>query len=188
MCHFITAALPKEADVTIAQQIFEQHKLGFKEIENQSVSQYLDKGDLYILTTRGMCDCGTLLASGHTENEAFNRLRYEEESVKKFKSKGWSDTKIRRWLNEAELTRQKQEQKEELAHETALTAVDDWLNFIRDILSSGATNRVGLLVHLYDGGLGSRIKIIGKGRIPVSKLTAEFLVNMREDVIYDFVS
>jgi hypothetical protein len=191
MCHFITATLPKDADLKSAEQIFKLHHLGFKEIENLSVFEHLEKGDIYILTTKGMCDCGTVLASNNPENHQSDEIqaqKYKDRTIEKLKAKGWSDTKIRRWQKETELNKEKETRVSEQAHENSLALVDDWINFIRDILNSKATKRVGILVHEYSGGLDNRIKILGKEKVELKNLTPNLLVEMREDVIYDFVA
>lgn len=190
MCHFITATLPKDADLKRAEQIFKSHHLGFREIENLSVAEHLEKDDFYILTSTGMCDCGTVLASHNPENYQFDKTqvqKYKDKAIEKLKAKGWSDAKIRRWQRENELYGEKQKREEEQAHEYSMTRTDDWINFIQDILTSKATKRVGILVHQYSGGLDNRIKILGKEKVELKNLTPKFLVEMSEDVIYDFV-
>lgn len=190
MCHFITATLPKDADLKKAEQIFKSHHLGFTEIENLSVAEHLEKGDVYILTTKGMCDCGAVLASHNPEDYQFDETqvqKYKDKAIEKLKAKGWSDTKIRRWQKEVELNAEKDKLEEEQAHEYQMTRTDDWINFIQNILTSKATKRIGILVHEYSGGLDNRIKILGKEKIQLKNLTPKFLVEMNEDIIYDFV-
>jgi len=189
MCHFITATLPKDADLKSSKEIFKLHHLGFKEIENTSVREHLEKDDFYILTTKGMCDCGTVLASqdGGYQSDDSNSQKYKDREVEKLKKKGWSDTKIRRWLNEFEINAEKGQREEEQSHQYSLTRSEDWLNFIQEIINSKSTKRIGILVHNYSGGLDNRIKILGKETIKLKNLTPQFLVEMSEDVIYDFV-
>lgn len=190
MCHFITATLPKDTDLKKSEQIFKSHHLGFKEIENLSVAEHLEKGDIYILTTTGMCDCGTVLASQNTDSHSVDKTqvqKYKDKAIEKLKAKGWSDAKIRRWQKENGLNAEKQKLEEEQAHKYAMTRTDDWINFIQDLLNSKATKRIGILVHQYSGGLDNQIKILGKEKVELKNLTPKFLVELSEDVIYDFV-
>lgn len=190
MCHFITATLPHDADLKMSQEIFKRHHRAFDLIENESVREHLEKGDFYILTTKGMCDCGTILASQSPDDDlpdAATIQKYKDRAVNDLRAKGWSETKIRRWQKEQELNAERKKRDEEMSSEDSLTHADDWLNFIRDILVSKAAKRIGILVHQYKGGLDNRIKISGKQTVPSKNLTGEFLIEMREDVIYDFV-
>ena len=190
MCHYITATLPQKADINKAREIFLAYQLGFEEIENPSVKEQIEKGDHYVLTTSGMCDCGTVLGSEFREKIARGRsetIRVGNE-LEKLRKKGWSETKISRWMREVELAKQKGEQKIELAHEASLSSAQDWLSFVRDILGSRATDRIGLLIHMYNGPITGRIKIKGKKTIPVKKLNEDVLLRMEEDLVYDFTS
>ena len=190
MCHFITATLPEDVDLERVKKIFKSHHLGFKEIENLSVAEHLEKGDYYILTTKGMCDCGTVLASYNSETDDFDEDRFQkyiDKAVEKLKTKGWSETKIRRWQKENELNAEKSKREEAQTSENRINRTEDWISFINDILNSQATKRIGILVHQYSGGLDNRIKILGKEKVELKNLTAKFLVEMSEDVIYDFV-
>jgi hypothetical protein len=191
MCRFITATLPNDADLKKSEEIFNRHHLRFEKIENESVREHLEKDDFYILTTKGMCDCGTVLASGSSDSyrsDEANFQKLKDKSIEKLKAKGWSDTKIKRWQKEQELSAEKEKRQEEQAHENAMTRADDWMDFIQDILNSKMTKRIGILVHEYSGGIDNRIKILGKQPVPLKKLTPKFLVEMSEDVIYDFVA
>ena len=98
MCHYITASLPHYVDTDSIAPIFESHKLGFDLISNPHVSAQLEAGDLYLLTTRAHCDCGTALGSLNVST-ARDDLSYERE-LKKFRKQGWSEAKINRWLEQ----------------------------------------------------------------------------------------
>jgi len=190
MCHFITATLPKDADLEKSAEVFNAYQLRFKEMENESVREHLEKGDYYIFTTKGICDCGTVLASQDPKNyqpDETDAPEYIDKVIEKLRAKGWSDAKISRWQKESELNDEKTKREEAQTHEQAMTSAEDWVNFIQDILSSKATKRIGILVHEYKGSLDSRIEILGKETVPLKKLGPKFLVEMHEDVIYDFV-
>ncbi len=189
MCHFITATLPGNVDLKKAGEVFACHKLRFEQIENESVRKHLEPGDLYILTTQGICDCGTALGSQYGEEDLSidQKEKFRKQTIEKFKKKGWSATKIERWFKEEELTKGKELRIKESQHESAITFVSDWVNFIRDILIGGASKRIGLLLHMYDGPISGRILIAGKKRVPLKDLNEVILLEMREDMIYEFV-
>src|SRR5215204_2934353 len=116
MCHFITATLPGDVDRKQAAEIFARHKLSFEEIENESVRRHLKPGDVYILTTSGHCDCGTVLGSQFRAPEptAEQKEQSQRRDLEKLKKKGWSQSKIDRWFKEAELAADKEKRAEEL--------------------------------------------------------------------------
>ena len=189
MCHFITATLPAKTDVKRAADIFARHKLRFETIENETVRKHLEVGDLYILTTTGHCDCGTVLGSQYREPEPTSEQKeqFRKRDIEKLKKKGWSQSKIDRWIKEAELTEEKEKRSVELAHEYGVRFASDWVAFIQDILNSRVADRIGLLVHSYSGGLGARIPIAGKKQVNLKELNENVLLQMSEDVIYEFV-
>lgn len=189
MCHFITATLPSGIDVKKAEDIFAKHKLRFEVIENESVREHLNAGDFYILTTQGMCDCGTVLGSEYREEPLASdeKEKFRRQTIEKFKKKGWSQTKIDRWFNEAVLTEEKENRSRELQHESAVSFVSDWIAFIKDMLGSKVTPKIGLLLHMYDGALYGRFTIVGKKRVSLKELNESILLQMAEDVIYEFV-
>jgi len=113
--------------------------------------------------------------------------KFRRQTVEKLKKKGWSEAKIERWFKEQALNEEKEERSRELQHETSITFASDWVEFIRDMLASKAAAKVGLLLHMYDGPLNGRFSIVGKERITLKSLNENILLQMAEDVIYDFV-
>ena len=187
VCHFITAALPKNADLSLSREIFHRHKLGFELIENPSVQETLAEGDHYILTTSGMCDCGTILGSEFREPlpSAEEMEKYARATVDKLRKKGWSEAKIQRWLNEAELNKEKERRGKEAGHYYNVGQASGWLEFITDFLNSKAAPRLSLLLHYYSGPLSERILLHRKETISLPHLNAASLLSMEEDVIHE---
>jgi hypothetical protein len=185
MCHFITATIPKNAHIKTIAAIFDAHKLRFHEISNRHVAAHIGPGEMQILTTRGHCDCGTVLGS-------LNRPDKSEETpldheLTKLRKKGWSEAKIQRWADERERTKEKRTREDAVRAETGTPLADQWINFIEAALKSGQTPRIGLLLHEYSGGIESeRIKVLHKGKIKMANLTPDLLIGMKEDVLYEF--
>jgi hypothetical protein len=160
MCHFITATLPQSVTPDSVAPIFKSHKLGFDLISNPHVSSQIESEDWYILTTRGHCDCGTALGS-LSRSVTSGPISYERD-LKKFREKNWSEAKIQRWLEQKEQTKEKHLREDEDQAGTRTPDAAHWVGFITDVLKSGQTRRIGLLLHMYYGGLESeRIKIVG---------------------------
>lgn len=56
------------------------------------------------------------------------------------------------------------------------------------MLTSDYTRRIGLLLHMYHGGIESeRISIVRREIVKLAELTPELLMRIKEDVLYEFV-
>ena len=174
MCTYITAVLPEGTDKGAAAKVFDRHKHGFEILEKAPPA--VGREDLYVLTTRKHCDCGTALGSGADRvEERKNPL----DEVPQLRKKGWSETKIQRWLSDKLNPPQRAEpnREEELAR---------WEAFIRDVLETGVAPSLGLFVHFYNERFEDDI-IRHVERVPLSQLTTELLLNMRDDTLYIFL-
>lgn len=186
MCHFITATLPQSVKLDSVAPIFESHKLGFDLVSNPHVSAQIESEDWHILTTRGHCDCDTVLGS-LSRSVASEPISYERD-LKKFREKNWSEAKIQRWLEQKEQTKEKHLREDEDQARRTTPDAAHWIGFITDVLISGHTRRIGLLLHMYHGGVESeRIQILGRQKVNLKELTTKLLMEMKEDVVYEFV-
>ena len=184
MCHYITASLPQSVDTDSVAPIFESHKLGFDLISNPHVSAQLEAGDLYLLTTRSHCDCGTALGS-LSVSAAPDELSYERE-LKKFRNQGWSEAKINRWLEQKRQTKARHLREDEARAKGSTHELNQWIRLITEVLQSGSANRVGLLLHMYHGSIESeRITILRREKVKLAELTPELLMRIKEDVVYE---
>lgn len=185
MCQFITALLPADADLKAVATIFDKHKVGFKQIDNPHLFAQVTPGDVYILTTRSRCDCGTPLGS-LAEGKRPKQPRLDNE-VGKLRKQGWSESKIERWLEQKGQAEDKQEREQEVYVENATRRLEHWIRFLSDLLRSGHTSRVSLLL-LWNGLQDGRISLEGEERVPLANLNADLLLRMKENVVYTFTS
>lgn len=186
MCLYITATLPRGANLDCVAPIFGTYKLSFKTISNPHVLRQLHPGDVYISTTSRHCDCGSVLGSlgGRNGNEPEG---YEHE-LKKLRRKGWSEAKIRRWLGQKEQTKEKHVREDESRVGCEMPVARYWVDFISAVLNSKCTDRVGILLHFYHTDVeGERIKLLGNERVKLEGLTPRVLMEMQYDVLYEFV-
>jgi hypothetical protein len=186
MCLYITATLPQNAKLGCVAPIFDSHKLSFVIVSNSSVLEQLPSGDVYISTTTSHCDCGSALGSLSrlSRDEPEN---YEHE-IKKMKRKGWSEAKIRRWLEQKEQTKEKHTREDERLAKSNTPLARDWAEFISDVLGSKCTGSIGILLHFYHTDVeNERIKILGKEKVKLDELTPRRLMEMKEDLVYEFV-
>jgi hypothetical protein len=192
MCEYITATLPAEADRGALTPVVKRHHLAFTPIPNETVIAQLDLGETYHRVTRSTCDCGTglgsLAAAADAQAESDRAL---PRKVRELQSKGWSKTKIDRWLAQHDETRLKRERTaahhEQWAREQYTAGAEHWLTILREVLESGKTPSVGLLIHWYSGGLESeRIEIQKRCQIRISDADLELMLHMQHDILYEF--
>lgn len=187
MCHYITATLPHDVNLDAVAPVFESHRLGFALISNPHVSSQIEPGGWYILTTKGHCDCGTAL--GSLNRPAAGEAVSHERELRKLRKRGWSEARVRRWIEQKELAEAKRLREADARGLGAAPEVERWMSCLADLLRSGHTRRVGLLLHMYRGGVASeRIDIPGREEIGLAELTPDRLRRMREDVAYVFVA
>ena len=185
MCHYITAILPQTADPHLLGSIFALYKVGLEQISNPHVARQIRPGDRHILTTTGHCDCGTVLGCLN-RNTASKETNHDRE-LKKLHKQGWSEAKIQRWLDEKKRTKEKHSREEAVHANAGTSETVRWVRFITGILRSGQTQQIGLLLHWYRGHIESeRISITDRKRVTIDEVTPKLLLEMREDVLYEF--
>ena len=174
MCTYIAAVLPAETNRESAAEHFDKHGHGFW--VQPTAPQAIRKGDLYVLTYRKHCDCGTILGSGWNP---VMPTKDPEAAIPKLRKKGWSETKIERWL--ADKMRQPNpqgiRQDEELAR---------WMWFLQDSLHSGLAKRIGLFVHFYNRERFDDDLIQNVVHVSLDELSQEVLIGMAGDTVYEF--
>ena len=171
MCHYITATLPSNVPSSEAEAIASQFERDWALLKNPHVQKYLLSGEQYFFTTRGHCDCGTTLGSKnslHTNQNSIDR------HVKKFRRKGWSQSRIDRWLGE--------KSKPKPGGDTF-----NWKSLISSLIEKGNAEFVGVLLHVYTGYLeDEKVEIEKIEEVGFSKLSEEYLCKIEEDVLYRF--
>jgi hypothetical protein len=186
LCHFITATLPQSANIDLANQVFRSHQLGFKVVHNPHVSPQLNPGEIYILTTRGQCDCGTALGALNRHGPSKD-LTYESE-VAKLRKQGWSGAKVQRWLKQKREAEEKRKKEVDARAQGGMAEAETWVSLVSDLLQSGHANRVGVLLHLYHGGVETeRVNISERRKVRLADLSPEYVMRMSEDILYEFL-
>ena len=65
--------------------------------------------------------------------------------------------------------------------------IERWSNFIMDIINSKEVSRIGILKHWYRYGLQEEeITLIRREKLYVDEIKSEFLLNLEENVLYEF--
>src|SRR5579872_3891630 len=187
MCHFVTATMSAGGDVDAVRKIAKGFALRWEEFRNPSVAKILNRGEKCFFTTRGICDCGTDLGSAHRPPFVGSPPDIQGEA-QKLRKKRWGAAKIERHLKQrqADFERNVAEAKESkdrlLPHNAEI-----WCNFICAVLNSGAARAIGILLHFYAGRIETEQIPLGDRRtICVRDLTVEHLLELEEDVLYEF--
>ena len=186
MCVFITSTLAKKVDIEKIKPIFLKNNFDLSPLFNKSIINKINTDCNYFLITdpKKHCDCGTFLYSGLAQN--YDKTTIKKEIAKK-KNKGWSDTKIQRWLKEKEdaLTRQVNS-----SNNTKIEEIEGFIHFLHTILRFKEIKFIGILTHMYNGDIeNEEIKLKSTKRININKLDTEFFLsskNIENDVLYEF--
>ena len=173
VCHFITAILPKYANIQQLELLATKHGMRLSPQVNLSISQQIKPDELPFLTTAGHCDCGTSLGSDH--QQSFDIARESE----KLRKKGWSESKILRSLGQKERGLLKSQEKLQ-------ADAQRWQDFIVSAIRFRYTPYIGLLLHLYHGSLDEQFAITGSNITTLASMSHTSLTGMHENVIQEF--
>lgn len=186
MCTFITAVLPAHADHAALETRLRAHRRRLRPQDNPGLKRQLASGEAPFVTTWGHCDCGTPLgrmarASGAPADKAASM-------AERMRRKGWSEAKIARALaqRDAADVRDARIQADGAASDEGSDTLcaDAWLLCLREVLASGGTPWIGLLHHVYDGGLDREFALHGRERWSMATLDADALARMHADVVH----
>ncbi len=220
MCHFITTILPKDAKIELLKSVYKNHGFDFRKIDAFHLEDQIEKGDFCVQTSRGMCDCGTILGSLRRDFQVTSSdEEFYAESIQRFRKKGWSEEHIKNWiekakeeyflrgvkrkfknknLSETKIQKWKEQNAEnskkyevseterEKQIESSAPLTKQWIDFLKAVADSDYTNRISVLLHDYSGKHGNKIKIQHKEVVPIQELTPKILLEVKEDVIYEF--
>lgn len=181
MCHFITAVLPPTVHLGELTAIAHKHHRKLDPLKNPSIEACLKPGERYFLTTKGMCDCGTTLGCGARRKQP--KPPDLRPRIRKLRAKGWSETKISRWLEDKRRIWKIHAEIESTFDEHWN---DDWFFLLAEILDSGFVKYVGLLLHWYSGPLSGRIRLSGRKPIELRERGVRCLAQIEEDILYEF--
>jgi len=175
MCHFITAILPKSANIQQLEQLASKHGMKLSPQANLGISRQIKPDELPFLTTAAHCDCGTSLGSDHRQSRTEIDIARESEKLRK---KGWSESKIQRSLNQKE---------RDLLRQGSLQAdVQRWQDFIVSAIQFRYTPYIGLLLHNYHGPLNEQFTLTDRVITILAPMSHTSLTGMRENVVQEF--
>jgi hypothetical protein len=186
MCYYIYALFPKPVTIQSVNTIARQNGLAFEEVMNVYVQAPESPREIFFLKSCKPCDCGTSLGSLNktfvTDDPDLVR------KVQKLRLKGWSETKINRWLDTKEIYFEKNRKLADAYHEYAVEhsgEIDTYIRFLGACLTT--TPYIGLVLHWHSRG-NSLTHIADRARLMMSikELTPEVLLAMQTNTIYQF--
>ncbi|WP_296595394.1 hypothetical protein [Phenylobacterium sp.] len=136
MCHFVTLVVSTD-DAAAVEAVMARHGRAAEPIDNPSVAKAMIPGERQFLTTRGHCDCGTVLARRcETADDTEARLAKEAARLAR---KGWSPTKIARARDDRRRAADRPSGQDG-------DSLELWTAVIRDLRETLGAPHVGLLV------------------------------------------
>ena len=187
MCHYITGTFESsKIGIEHINAIGKDFGLQFVDCKNDFIHAQLDSKEHYIAKVSKYCDCGTPLGSWNKEHvKSIQRAqRSQEAEIEKLKKKGWSAAKIERFLTNRDKNNEKRGLSSQQQYEKATEDIQQWVNFINQLLSKTSIETFGLLLHFYSGSIeNERIKISRK-QVAFNDLLDKILIEMDEDTLY----
>ncbi|MEO3416788.1 hypothetical protein AAFO92_19220 [Roseovarius sp. CAU 1744] len=151
MCFFISIIV-KGGDAKAIDVVLRRHGRRAMPFDNASMRNALQPDENLFLTTVGHCDCGTALSPTEYASGRLNNQRSKQ--VAKLKKKGWSATKIERWIAH----RTKADERAEERHQiNAPDSFELWTHVIDDVISVAGVHQAGILLHFYSGSLEDEV-------------------------------
>lgn len=180
MCHFITAICSSKTKIAEINAIGKTYDLEFEDCENDYITKQLLKTEKYLWKKSKMCDCGTSLGEDSFNNN--KTVRVEKSEVEKLKKKGWTETKITRYLADKKKKEDKIAQQNETILKRKSNELDNYVQFLQEVLKRVDTEVFGLLLHWYSKSPETEnIKLSDRRYIQSKALTVLDLKTLEED-------
>lgn len=184
MCFYITTTLPKDTDIESIRAIFDRYNMAYIPISNNHLSSQLRPDELYFRATKEYCDCDTSLGTLNRSRE-YQKLM-NSKKVKTLRKKKWTESEIDEWIRN-KLQKKPSHSKHSMTERERQLDIERWSNFIMDIINSKEVSRIGILKHWYRYGLQEEeITLIRREKLYVDEIKSEFLLNLEENVLYEF--
>ena len=160
--------------------------MAFSPLENSYVSSQLRPEDLYLRATKNYCDCDTVLGS-YNQLKSYQKL-LSSKKVKTLRKKKWTDEEIDKWIKE-KLNNNEPKHRKKLTLLEEEQEINRWLDLLHGLLDSKKISRIGLLKHWYTKGLDDEDFTIKKiEKVNINTVNSDFILNVEEDVLYEYYS
>lgn len=177
MCQFNLLIIDKESDSENLKRLLIENGFGFRELNNKSLQTQIGNTKKIILTTKGHCDCGSILGLNHQYSNS--KIDIEKEK-KKLRKKNWSESKIERHLSDKLKEQSKSEDAGEFGNEAE---ENNWIR-ISQLLRNRKT-QFGILFRQFGGLIEDEIIEVEKtNQIPIELLSKGELRKFQENQLY----
>ncbi len=95
MCQFNLLITDKKLEVDELKNLVDEIGFLFREINNDSLTRQIGKDKRIILTTKGNCDCGSIIGFNYQSSTDETNIEKERKRLTK---KKWSESKINRYV------------------------------------------------------------------------------------------
>jgi len=173
MCQFNIILTEKDTDSTSIEKLLNENGFGYSEINNESINSQIKELQTIIVSTKGHCDCGSILGTDQSKTaQTFNI----EKERKKLKKKKWTDSKIERYLADKLKSQVKNIENMKLGNSAE---EDRWMNLINQLINERI--KFGLLHHQFSGSLAEeKLELTDITTITNNELSIEHLRNLRD--------
>ncbi len=175
MCHFVTLIVPTH-DAEAVAAVMNRHGRAATPVDNPSIRKVLREGERQYLTTRGHCDCGTVLAPRHDTIGAFEEKLAREAA--RWRKKGWSEAKIARAIED----RRKADARPDGG---GCDGTELWSAVLRDLGAELELPCAGLFVGWYSGAIDSEAFDAVRREVP-GKFSQKALGSIERDAVTIF--
>ena len=175
--------VPSDASLTECEAILSGFHRSVEKLSNPHVEKVLKPGEVYFHPAGKGCDCGTALGSLRHGDEG----RVDKATLDGFRKKGWSETKISRWLAERDKVRNREKRiqaQRELAAQIHANDPDGWCAIIGALQDTLNLQYVGVLLHWYGGSMNSEKLEVERCSVPLDENLGNALYHMEEDKLY----
>lgn len=180
MCHYITAICSSKTKVIEINSVGEAYGLKLEECDNEHLRKQLLSTEKYLLKTTKTCDCGTCLGEASSKN--YKKERIQKSEIDKLIRKGWSETKISRYVADKKKIEDKIAKQNDSLLDTHNNELANYVSFIREVFKRTDTEVFGLLLHWYSKTPETEnIKLIDRKSISSNSLTVMDLKTIDED-------
>jgi hypothetical protein len=176
MCHFVTLIVPT-GDADAVRAVMDRHGRAADPIDNPSIRKVLQGGESQYLTTRGHCDCGTVLAPRHDTPEAFEEKLARDAA--RMTRKGWSEAKIARSIED----RRKADARPSGGGSDSLEL---WNAALHDLGEALKLPYAGLFIRFYSGEIATEAFTASRRQLSKSDQWQEALGSMEHDEVTIF--
>ena len=175
MCYFITLIAPSD-DTAGLRAVMERHGRAASPIDDQSIRLVLEDHERQYLTTKGDCDCGTVLTSRHDSDS------FEQELAKdaaRMRRKRWSEAKIARAIDER---RKAHTHRDRGGPDT----IELWNAVLHDLGEELQLPYVGIFVRFYTGSIATETFRASRRAVPPRASWNDALASLEHDEVTIF--